>query len=51
MLAAVVVTMLGASGVFGEQSSWARAVEFVVGLLAAMGYSFNRTSVKKDPPK
>ncbi|MHC4702556.1 MAG: hypothetical protein ACYTFQ_18490 [Planctomycetota bacterium] len=51
VLVTVMVAMLAGSGVFGEQHVVARALEIATGVLAAMGYSFSRAMVKKDPLK
>jgi hypothetical protein len=51
-LVTIVLTMLASAGVFGEQSNPYKVIEIGLGILAAMGYSFSRSSVKKAlPPK
>jgi hypothetical protein len=47
-LVCVLLTMLAASGLFGEQTTIAKVVEVGIGVLAAMGYTFVRGSVKKS---
>jgi hypothetical protein len=45
-LAAVLVSMLMAAGVFGPQGNLYKALEVVAGILAAMGYTYVRGTVK-----
>ena len=47
-LAAIVVGMLIASGAIAEASAWGKAIAFVAAALTAMGYGFQRSSVKKS---
>lgn len=51
VLAALVVGMLIASGAVAEASTWGKAIAFVASALTAMGYTFVRGSVKKNPPE
>ncbi len=49
---AMILTTLFAAGVFGEQSTVYRVLEIGAGILAALGYTVTRASVKKaaSPP-
>lgn len=49
--AVVVVAVLGASGLFGETSGWAKALDFIAAALAAMGYTTARALTKSSENK